>query len=225
MPVVGIFLLHNFAACVHCPPCPLNFKHIENMLCDVLGGSHQVAVNIKSECCCWTSQHSMKEEFWPRLHISASASRPLSAGAWRWWRSEGLARKTSTFFSSLCFHSEMMYCRLQSKVPVIKMTLLRSVLYFKQLQTKNWKGHTEYHHQSMQNSPPDLREELHLPGPGHGAGVGRVAVDVPGEAGGRDGGRGEARGRHGVPHRVPGPEVLFRAGNGSPRRAFSWWHC
>ena len=37
MPVVGIFLLHNFAACVHCPPCPLNFKHIENMLCDVLG--------------------------------------------------------------------------------------------------------------------------------------------------------------------------------------------
>ena len=100
------------------------------------GGSHQVAVNIKSECCCWTSQHSMKEEFWPRLHISASASRPLSAGAWRWWRSEGLARKTSTFFSSLCFHSEMMYCRLQSKVPVIKMTLLRSVLYFKQLKPK-----------------------------------------------------------------------------------------
>ena len=61
----------------------------------------------------------------------------------------------------------------------------------------------------MQNSPPDLREELHLPGPGHGAGVGRVAVDVPGEAGGRDGGRGEARGRHGVPHRVPGTEVFL----------------
>ena len=61
----------------------------------------------------------------------------------------------------------------------------------------------------MQNSPPDLREELHLPGPGHGAGVGRVAVDVPGEAGGRDGGRGEARGHHGVPHRVPGAEELL----------------